>query len=352
MKAAITSPAGVVVCRGQILKSADFPPLIAAPVRQRGRPCPPLSLLLAPEDRYNQGDMNDQRLEHLDFYEKLSLYKPRIAKSRTREAASKLAASFLSGVDGSLGLYAKRTFYEEEAYIWATFPAKARTAKNYRKLVQVLLSQSIDSHWYAAYPRYETDLDINNDETLVSFKRGDADFEAQFDYVRYYEHVFMRLPNSLRLRYRRLVNHPGRYTQGLRTTRCRKAMAGLINQISEDVTRELASNESSFSRGRVFKVMVNSILRTVAYQDSLVMIGYIAPRYSAHLVGYAVDLEKLWYEKHDRPACEAITGTLDELFERGVVNVIEEDTHWHVCLNPTYIYHYETLSQKWLLSRY
>jgi hypothetical protein len=150
----------------------------------------------------------------------------------------------------------------------------------------------------------------------------------------------MRIPNSLRLRYRRLVNDPGRYTQGLTTTRCTKAMVGLINQVAEEAADRLG-------RGGGFRVLVNSVLRTEAYQDSLACIGYVAPRYSAHLAGYAVDVEKRWYEHHDAQAHRAIEATLAELFAGQVVNLIEEGTHWHVCLAPDQIDRYEELAEAW-----
>jgi hypothetical protein len=179
---------------------------------------------------------------------------------------------------------------------------------------------------------------------LLSFKRSGADFEAQFVYVQYYGHVLMRVPNSLRLRYRGLTNHPGRYTQGLTITRCKMAMAGLINQISEDVAGEVNAK-------RPFKLLVNSLLRTGSYQESLARLGYVAPRHSAHLAGYAVDLERFWYEKHDRLAYGAIEQTLNDLFRQGAINLIKEETHWHICLNPNHIPSYETLAQMWLRKR-
>jgi hypothetical protein len=285
--------------------------------------------------------MRPDRSEQQAYAEILSRYLPRIANSRTREEVLAHSADALNAADGLIEPSTKRSFYEEAEYLYIVFPRNARTIENYQMLAKVLLAQAVDIQWYAGYPRYYSDQQVAGDGTLYSFRKREADFEARFIYVQYHEHILMRIPNSLRLRYRRLVNHPGRYTQGLKTTRCKKAMAGLINRISEDVATQLA-------RARPFRVMVNSVLRTMAYQSALAQIGYVAPRNSAHLVGYAVDLEKLWYEKHDRKAHEAIKRTLANLFESGMINLIEEDTHWHVCLNPVYIPEYETLAQKWL----
>ena len=289
-------------------------------------------------------EMKPDCSKQLAYAEILSLYLPRIANSRTRKEVLTHAADALNAADGLVDPSTKRAFYDEAEYLYAVFPERARTFRNYQMLAKVLLAQAVDFQWYAGYPRYFSDQQVANDETLYSFRKQDTDFELRFIYVQYHEHVLMRIPNSLRLRYRRLVNHPGRYTQGLRTTRCKKAMVGLINRISEDIEAELGL-------ARPFKVMVNSVLRTAAYQSALAQIGYVAPRNSAHLVGYAADLEKLWYEKHDRRAYEAMTKTMTRLFESGVINLIEEETHWHICLNPAQIPAYETMAQKWLRDR-
>ena len=289
--------------------------------------------------------MEANRSEPITYAEGLSLYGSRITVSRTRDEASAHAAAFLSTTDSLLVEAAKRAFHNEAEYLWATFPIEARTLENYRKLVLVLLAQAVDFHWYSRHPRYYSERDVTSDVELYSFRRGDADFEVKFVYVQYYGHLLMRIPNSIRLRYRRMVNHPGRYTQGLRITRCKKAMVGLINQISEEVASEVVGEVDS---RKPFKVMVNSVLRTVEYQTALAGIGYIAPRQSAHLAGYGVDVEKLWYSKYDGRAHKALSKTLGDLFERGVINLIEEESHWHVCLNPGNILVYEKMAEKWI----
>lgn len=273
------------------------------------------------------------------YTKSLSQYKPRIIEARTPDEVLMQAAGFLSGVDSWLDDSMEQAFHEEVAYLWTTFPPREKTLKCYRQMVQILLAQMVDFEWYAAYSRYRSEKDVVGDDTLVSFKRFDEDFEVKFEYVQYYGHILMRLPNSLRLRYRRLVNHPGRYTQGLTITRCKRSMAGLINHISEDVAKEVSAE-------RPFKILLNSMLRTVSYQKELAKMGYVAPRRSAHMVGFAADLEKLWYEKHDRAAYAVIERTLDDLFQNGVINLIEEETHWHICLNPALIPTYEELAQK------
>jgi hypothetical protein len=89
------------------------------------------------------------------------------------------------------------------------------------------------------------------------------------------------------------------------------------------------------------------MLRTTEYQHALARLGYVAPRHSAHLTGYAVDLERLWYEESDRDAHQAASDVLLDLFEREVINLIEESTHWHICLNPEHIHDYQMMAQQW-----
>jgi hypothetical protein len=269
-----------------------------------------------------------------------SAYKPRIQQSRSTEQAATHAAAFLTQAGCMFDEDITQALHSEAERLWARFPARVRTVEKYKELVQVLLGQAVDFYWYADFPHYQTDHDVKTDGTLYSFGKRDANFDVKFTYVQYFRHILMRVPNSLRLRYRRFVNHPGRYTQGLTTTRCKRAVAGLINQLSEDVANETGPQ-------RPFKLMVNSVLRTVAYQDALARIGYVAPRHSAHLAGYAVDVEKLWYEKHDERVHQAIVRLTGDLFEKEVINLIEEGTHWHICLNPDHIPFYEALSAKW-----
>jgi hypothetical protein len=271
-------------------------------------------------------------------------YKPWIRASSSVEEASTLAARFLSEVDGLVHGHIDRVFYQEASHIWSGFPTQARTLPKYQEVVEVLLGQAVDFYWYGDYPQYRSDRDVDEDKTLCSFRRFSSDFDVKFTYVQYYGHLMMRIPNSLRLRYRRLTNHPGKYTQGLTTTRCKKAMAGLINQVAVDSTARI-------QRNRPFRVLVNSVLRTVEYQNALASIGYVAPRHSAHLAGYAVDVEKLWYEENDREAFEAMEDTLKELLRTETINLIEEATHWHVSLNPDHIPAYESVAQQWIRKR-
>jgi hypothetical protein len=181
---------------------------------------------------------------------------------------------------------------------------------------------------------------VRRDAALVSFTRSKEDFVVLFDYVQYHSHLAMRIPNSLRLRYRRLTNHPGRYTQGLTTTRSTRAMAALLNQVAETVTYDVHPP-------RPVRLMVNSVLRTVAFQHALATWGYVAPRRSAHLAGYAADIEKGWYERHAPRIARSLELVFADLVERDVIDAVDSRTHWHVCLNPAHIPALEAALSRW-----
>ena len=172
------------------------------------------------------------------------------------------AATFLDRVACLFDRDIENPFYDEVDFLWATFPTHLKTLEKYKELLEVLSGQLVDFYWYADWPQYRSAQDVISDKNLYSFKRSNADFDVRFSYVQYYSHALMRVPNSLRLRYRRLVNHPGKYTQGLTTTRCKKAIVGFVNQLSDDTARLNGVGES-------FKLLVNSVLRTVEYQHSL-----------------------------------------------------------------------------------
>lgn len=232
-------------------------------------------------------------------------------------------------------------FNAEVEHLWAVFPAHKRSLDRYRELLGILVAQTPDVAWYAAYPRYASPREILADTSLCCFERLRSDFEVKFQYVRYYAHPLMRVPNALRLRYRRVTNHPGRYTQGLSLTRSTRAIAALVNTICEQI-------QADRPRAAPRILLVNSILRSQQEQQALARIGYIAPRTSSHLNGYAVDIEQTWYRIHDPDTYRAIAGVLDGLFGRHEINLIDEGTHWHICLNPAYIGQYDAALQRWM----
>lgn len=281
--------------------------------------------------------------ERLDIGRYSALLEPvagRIRATETPSRAVALARGHLEDTADMFDMDMQTPFFEEAAYLWSAFPARVKSLGKYQALLIILLEQAIDAFWYGAFPRYRTDAEAQNDPRLARFTRTQRSFDVRFDYVQYYGHIIMRLPNSMRLRYRKARNHPGRYTQGLTTTRCKPAMAALLNDIAEGVASDLG-------RRRAPKLMVNSVLRSAAYQHFLATIGYVAPKRSAHVAGYAADIERGWYLAHDPAVGRSLERILRELAAREVVYAVDEGTHWHVCLNPAQIQRYELLFQRW-----
>jgi hypothetical protein len=264
----------------------------------------------------------------------------RIEHSHSVSHAFALADAFLRDSIPLLGGSTHDPFRNEVAYLWSVFPARVKTLGKYQEMLKVLLGQVVDARWYGLYPRYESDRDVERDASLITFTRSKEDFQVGFEYVQYFGHVAMRIPNSLRLRYRRATNHPGRYTHGLTTTRCPRAMAALVNYIADTVTKRIRPDDP-------VRILVNSVLRTVAYQHSLATWGYVAPRSSAHVAGYAVDIEKGWYERHDARVDRALAEAIADLADNNDIYAVDERTHWHVCLDPARIPRFEALYANW-----
>jgi hypothetical protein len=264
----------------------------------------------------------------------------RIGRARNTDEALDVAGSLLGDAVPLAAEVVVGRFREEATYLWSTFPPRVKHLGKYQEMLAVLLGQVIDATWYASYPRYRSDADVLRDDRLVTFRRSKEDFHVRFDYVQYHGHPVMRIPNSVRLRYRHVLNHPGRYTQGLTTTRCTRAMAALLNQIAATVTDDVRPR-------RPVRLMVNSVLRTVTFQHSLATWGYVAPRRSAHLAGYAADIEKRWYDRHAPRVGRSLGLVVADLVERDVIHAVDGGSHWHICLDPARIPRLEAEFSRW-----
>ena len=300
------------------------------------RTAPPLAIELAKD----LVPVPDQGIDAARYRASLGPVAERISRTRSPDEADDVAEALLGASFPLVGADIIERFHEEAAYLWSTFPARLKDLRKYQEMLTVLLGQVIDATWYGSYPRYQSDADVRRDDTLVTFRRSKEDFIVRFDYVQYHDHLLMRIPNWLRLRYRNVRNHPGRYTQGLTSTRCTRAMAALMNQIAETATDDLRPRQP-------VRIMVNSVLRTVPFQHALATWGYVAPRRSAHLAGYAADIEKGWYQRHAPRVCRSLELIVSDLVERDVIDAVDGRTHWHISLNPAHIPHLESQFSRW-----
>ena len=112
----------------------------------------------------------------------------------------------------------------------------------------------------------------------------------------------------------------------MRFTEIRPAMLALLN--------EIADRTAAACPPRTPPLWVTSVTRTVEHQQHLRSLGFSALTPSAHCRGWAADIEVSWFSDFD--AAEQLKGVLNDYFDAGSLNVIDEGRAWHVCLNPTF----------------
>lgn len=85
-------------------------------------------------------------------------------------------------------------------------------------------------------------------------------------------------------------------------------------------------------------LVVTSLSRTTDYQKSLQEQGYWAVDKSTHTNGEAFDIsfrtEKRWWQFEDKKYTGAIKETLERLENQGKINLVNENTHWHIARLP------------------
>lgn len=118
--------------------------------------------------------MLDQKIDAFRYRATLGPVAERISRSHTTREALGLAESFLGDNASVLGADIQPPFREEAAYLWSTFPTRVKSLGKYQEMLNVLLEQVIDTIWYGTYPPYQSDADVQQDDTLVTFKIGRA----------------------------------------------------------------------------------------------------------------------------------------------------------------------------------
>ncbi len=225
-------------------------------------------------------------------------------------------------------------FFNDFNSLLTVFPSNYSDINRLKKLIKILLEQQVERYWYTNYPVYENDLDVDNDKGLYDLV--DKKNIINFGFTVLHEDLFNKLLSKIRIKVYGLLNHPAKKTVGMRVTKCKPAIIALLNELTENVNKRT---------DRTIKLQVNSILRTVAHQKHLASLGYWAPVTTSHATGYAADIEREWYFCEDLQLFESIQATLSEYYEKQIINLIDEERVWHICLNPKYIEFYEQLFQ-------
>jgi hypothetical protein len=222
-----------------------------------------------------------------------------------------------SRLDGGADVVAIRLISEIRAYR----PSARSSASDLWTLVRIYLLSLVDSVWWKGTAPFVSDADVLCSNELVDLRPLRSAKLLQFQ--------FHTQPAGLSGRVLDWVQHhalPGIRPRvaGLRFTRSRPAVVAVINQIA----RELAATLPA----RTPPLWVTSMVRSEQHQHHLRSLGYPAVLPSSHCVGYACDLETLWFRRFDQE--NRLARLLLERQESGQLNVIDEGHAWHVCVNP------------------
>lgn len=212
------------------------------------------------------------------------------------------------------------------------FPENYTNPDRLRVCINILLQQQVELRWYADFPRYLNSGSLETDPQLYDLTRSPSCYLLKFSFTPLREGGMYRLINGIQRRMRVWRNHPAGGTVGMKVTECKLEMIALLNQICDRVEGEV---------GKSIYLQINSIIRTLEHQKYLASLGYWASPRTTHSTGYAADIEREWYYRNDRQLFDAIEQVLEDYQSRSVLNVINEQQVWHICLNPKWIKYYQ-----------
>lgn len=214
------------------------------------------------------------------------------------------------------------------------FPRNHTDPIRLKILIKILLEQQLETCWYDDFPRYVNAEDIKNDVKLYDLTASASAYPIEFSFIVLRENGIHRIISQIERRIRGWLNHPAGGTVGMKTIQCKLEMIVLLNEICDRVSKVY---------GKEVSLQINSIIRTVEHQKHLAHLGYWAPPNSSHSTGYAADIERRWYYDHNRPLFTIIDQILQDYEKRLILNVINENSVWHICLNPQWIEFYQKL---------
>lgn len=227
-------------------------------------------------------------------------------------------------------------FVKEINSLLTIFPSNRSDINRLKTVIKILLEQQVERYWYANYFIYENDADVDKDKELYDLAERKTGINFAFTILR--EDYFNRLLNPFNRSFRYLLNHPAKKTVGMKTTKCKPATIALLNKLTQKINQRI-------NQVKPIKLQVNSILRTVAHQKHLASLGYWALASTSHTTGYAADIEREWYFQEDSQLFRSIQATLHEYYEKQIINLIDEERVWHICLNPKYVEYYARIYQ-------
>ena len=248
--------------------------------------------------------------------------------SLVREGLSRGVLAPLAHARGGIDSLARQALHEYRRFA----PSAASNAADRSHAVSILLLQCLDLLWWGDADEYADDAQLEADQSLLDLvderRRGRVSFS------------FAIAPRGLTGRVRdvaqnRLTPHRRPRGPGLRYTRARPAMVGVLNEVAERV--------AAGSPGATPRIWVTSITRTTAHQAHLSSLGFSALTPSAHCSGWAADIDAVWFGRYGAP--DVLAAVLTDYLSRGVLNVIDGTGAWHVCLNPEFAGRYGELER-------
>jgi hypothetical protein len=206
--------------------------------------------------------------------------------------------------------------------IWNFRPEERGPAVDLATSLRVYLQSQVDIVWWSHLAPYLTHADVRDSADLVQLdalrRRGALRFR--------YRRQPRGLPGrAVRVAERRVWPHRVPHTAGMRFPYARPEVVAWLNLLGSDFRATCGDAAAP-------PLWVNSMARSVEYQNHLRSLGYATVMPSAHCVGYAMDLEMTWMRRYN--AHESLQRLLFARQATGDINVIDEGQAWHVCLSP------------------
>lgn len=191
-------------------------------------------------------------------------------------------------------------------------------------VVRVGLLAQIEAVWWGRTRSYQQDSDVRQSAELIDLDQLDRAGRVRF---RYRHQAATFAARAARSAERHAL--PGRSprTAGLSMAKARPQTVMWLNQVSEAFEEAAPAGTPP--------LWVTSLARSVAHQRHLKDLGYLAPVPSSHCVGFAADIEMMWYRRFH--AHRILRGLLLDRQRAGEVNVIDEGQAWHICLSPSLV---------------
>lgn len=210
-------------------------------------------------------------------------------------------------------------------------PSAASNAADRTSMVRILLLQCLDLLWWGDVEEYADQTALDADPDLLDLVDERTRGRVMFAFGLAPANTVARLRDAVTQR-----TFPGRQPRGpgLRFTKIRPAMLGLLNEVAERVAATAPAGTPP--------IWVTSITRSAEHQRHLRELGFSALSPSAHCTGWAADIDAVWFERFN--AAATLRTVLEDYLDQGIVNVIDGVTAWHVCLSPKHAARYAALA--------